>query len=215
MKAWRYLALVLLAANLLLVVLRALVPPQVPAEPEPPPPDPTQPELALVREALPAHENGERCYTIGPLASRQLQEQAKDRLEPFAVAIRLRTTTADRDRGWWVYLPAASDEEARELDRELTRRGVDEHYVVSGGEPANAVSLGRFESLNNARNRQARLRALGFDARLSIRREETTRFWIDYRLPEDERSPWRFILRTSPGARHFEIPCGWREDELP
>jgi len=51
------------------------------------------------------------------------------------------------------------------------------------------------------------IRRLGFDAQLSIRREEIPQFWIDYEMDPGTRSPWRFILRASPGARNFEIPC--------
>ncbi len=48
---------------------------------------------------------------------------------------------------------------------------------------------------------------MGFDAQLAVRREDTPQFWLDYRIDPGERSPWRFILRSSPGARHFAIPC--------
>jgi hypothetical protein len=51
---------------------------------------------------------------------------------------------------------------------------------------------------------------MGFDAQLEVRRETVPQFWIDYRISPEERSPWRFIVRASPGAQHREIPC-WDE----
>jgi hypothetical protein len=206
---WRWLALALLLLNLTLAGLYLFGRAPSPPEREIPPLDPGLPSLELVTELV--HERrspgAELCYTIGPLASELSLQRAEDRLRPFANAIRSRRTEADSDRGWWVYLPANSRAEAISLSRELAAQGVEDFYVVTSGPLENTVSVGLFQNMDNARGRQARVRALGFDVQIEVRREVIDQFWVDYRIDPDERSPWRFIVRSSPGSQHREIPC--------
>lgn len=207
MMAWRIAAVLIVAANLALLVLGQLQPPPAPQLP-PPAPNPEIPELELI--ALDAEERqaqGPRCFTLGPFATLVQQGRAADRLRPFALEIRDRQTQADRDRGWWVFVTAASRQGALELAQELARRGVEDYFVVADDDLPDAVSLGLFERHENARQRRTRIRAMGFDAQLAVRREDIPQFWLDYRIDPGERSPWRFILRSSPGAKHFGIPC--------
>lgn len=210
---WRWVALILLTANLGVGLAWLSGRPEAPIERAPLPPlDESLPRLELVSELsqAPIDPTAERCYTIGPLPTLLAQQRGEDRLRSFASAQRSRQTTADSDRGWWVYLPASSRAEATSLSRELAQRGVEDYYVVTSGAMENSVSVGLYENIDNARARQARIRALGFDAQLEVRRETIPQFWIDYRIAPDERSPWRFIVRASPGAQHREIPC-WDE----
>jgi hypothetical protein len=204
---WRIAVLVLVLANSLVLVLRMLQPTAQPL-PEAPPPDLQLPEAELVADAYRrATASGPRCFTIGPLATLVQQSRAEDRLRPFVNQLRLRTTRADRDRGWWVFISASSRSDAIAVARRLAERGVEDYFVVADADLPDAVSLGLFEDLGNARRRLASIRRLGFDAQLLIRREEIPQFWIDYQIDPGTRSPWRFILRASPGARNFEIPC--------
>jgi hypothetical protein len=210
---WRWVALILLTLNLGLALfwLSADTEPRVERS-SIPPLDPSLPRLELVAElsADAVDPAAERCYTIGPLPTLLSQQRAEDRLRAFASAQRSRQTTADSDRGWWVFLPASSRAEATSLSRELAQRGVEDYYVVTSGAMENSVSVGLYENVDNARARQSRIRSLGFDAQMEVRRETIPQFWIDYRIAPDERSPWRFIVRASPGAQHREIPC-WDE----
>ncbi|HMB38919.1 MAG TPA: hypothetical protein VKO85_07555 [Wenzhouxiangellaceae bacterium] len=204
---WRIAVIVLVLANGATLVLHTLQPESQPL-PEAPPPDPEVPEAELVADAYRrATASGPRCFTIGPLATLVQQSRAEDRLRPFANQLRLRTTQADRDRGWWVFVSAPSRSAAIALARRLAERDVEDYFVVADADLPDAVSLGLFEDLDNARRRLSSIRRLGFDAQLSIRREEIPQFWIDYQIDPGTRSPWRFILRASPGARNFEIPC--------
>lgn len=204
---WRIVAIVLLLANSAILVVRSLQPEPEPL-PEAPPPDPAVPEAELVADAYRRETvSGPRCFTIGPLATLVQQRRAEDRLRPFADRIRMRTTQADRDRGWWVFVAAPSRSGAIELARQLAERGAEDYFVVADGDLPDAVSLGLFEDVENARRRLASIQRMGFDAQLSVRREQIPQFWIDYQIDPGTRSPWRFILRTSPGARNFQIPC--------
>jgi len=206
-NVWRVAAIGLVLVNAVVLGLRALEP-DLPPPSAPPPGPPDVPRVEMVADAYRrATASGPRCYTIGPLATLVQQRRAEDRLRPFVNRMRLRTTMADRDRGWWVFVAAGSRSAAIARARELADRGVEDYFVVADEGLPEAVSLGLFERLDNARQRQARIRALGFDAQLSIRREEIPQFWIDSQIDPGQRSPWRFILRASPGAVNFEIPC--------
>jgi len=207
---WRWIAVGALAANLALLASWFWV--QAPPADDDgalPPLDPTVPHLPLVSELV---ENtpalgGERCFSIGPLPTLLAQQRAQDRLRATAEALRSRQTTADSERGWWVYLPAVNRGDATRLTRELATAGLEDYYVITSGAMENSVSVGLFQNLDNARSRQARLRTMGFDAQLEIRRESAPQFWVDYRIAASASTPWRYILRASPGAQHREIPC--------
>ena len=206
MTYWRWIAVILIVLNGALFSLKAI-------EPAPPvvvtaPVESGQNSIQLVREIWPGgSETATRCYSLGPLPTLVQQQRAEDRLRPFAGEIRIRRTEADRDRGWWVFLVASNRAAALELAQDLARRGIDDYFVVADENLPEAVSLGLFEDRGNARQRLAEIRAMGLDAQLSIRREDVPQFWIDYSIGPEQRSPWRFILRSTPGAKHFEIPC--------
>lgn len=212
-NVWRILAIVLILANLGLLFTYLFSPNTVDSNrPELPPLDPSLPWLDLVAEVTQADgpRDGDLCNTIGPLPTMLSLQRAEDRLRPFASSIRTRQTTADSDRGWWVFLPTGSRTEAMSLTRELAERGIEDFFVVTSGPYENTVSVGLYENIDNARARQSRIRAQGFNAQMEVRRESVPQFWVDYRVGPDDRSPWRFIVRASPGSQHREIPC-WDE----
>ncbi|MEM1081883.1 MAG: SPOR domain-containing protein [Pseudomonadota bacterium] len=207
MKHWRWITALLVVLNLVLIGLKRIEPPL----PEVVPAELVQPgdrSIELVHEVWPGgDERATRCYTLGPLPTLVQQSRAEDRLLPFATEIRMRQTTADRDRGWWVFLVAGDRASALAMAQDLARRGVEDYFVVADQNQPDAVSLGLFERRDNARQRLAQIRAMGLDAQLAVRREDAPQFWIDYSIEPDRRSPWRFIARSSPEARQFEIPC--------
>ncbi len=206
-QTWRSVAIVLVLVNSAALVLRMLQTPLPPPKPAPPPLADV-PQVELVADAFRrATVSGPRCYTLGPLATLVQQSRAEDRLRPFANELRLRTTQADHDRGWWVFVAAPSRSGALELARKLAAQGVEDYFVVADENLPEAVSLGLYQQLDNARARLNRIRRMGFDAQMTVRREEIPQFWIDYQIDPGQRSPWRFILRASPGAVNFEIPC--------
>ena len=211
MKYWPWIAIALLVLNAALFMLKQLEAPSPAIETAvqtQPPVDSAQSTVRLVNEIWPGGvETETRCYTLGPLPTLVQQQRAEDRLRPFASEIRIRQTEADRDRGWWVFLVAGNRAAALELAQDLARRGVEDYFVVADENMPDAVSLGLFEDRVNARQRLAQIRSMGYDAQLSVRREDAPQFWIDYRIEPDQRSPWRFIVRSSPGTQHFEIPC--------
>lgn len=217
LAAWRWLVAFLLMANILALVVYV----RGDARPEPPdttlPALPAQwPRLVLAAETVPGALNSaavDQCFSIGPLPSLLAQQRAEDRLRPVASQVRSRQTVSERDRGWWVYLPAASRSQALDLTRQLAERGMEDFFVVTRGDMENVVSVGLYENVANARARQRQVREAGFDAQMEIRRESTPQFWVDYRADPGLEAPWRFIIEASPGAQHRPIPCATRSGE--
>ncbi|MEE4638559.1 MAG: SPOR domain-containing protein [Wenzhouxiangella sp.] len=208
---WRWLVAVLLIANSVVLVLflrgdgRGETP-----EPDLPPLPAEWPRLVLVAEDRPRaveSRQTQRCFSIGPLPSLLAQQRAEDRLRPLSSRVRTRQTISDRDRGWWVYLPAGSRTQALDLTRQLAERGLEDFFVVTRGQMENVVSVGLFESVDNARARQRQVIDAGFSAQMEIRRESTPQFWVDYQADPGMETPWRFIIEASPGAQHRAIPC--------
>jgi len=211
MKAlnWLWIAVVLITANAILFTLGQISPPPANDEEQQQvaPLDPRLPVVELASEAgNEALQTG--CWTIGPLPTLLAQQRARDRIAAHASRVELRQTEADRDRGWWVHVPAGSRSQALELTRDLAEKGVDDYYIIAGGTLENAVSVGLYENLDNARQRQRRIRALGFDARLEVRRETTPQFWIDYHVEDGGNPPWKYVVRASPGSQRIRVPCG-------
>lgn len=208
MKRWYWIVTALLLLNLVLFGLNAMQPDQTDVLPPAAVQASANNDIRLVNEIWSGGEESTvRCFTVGPMPTLVQQSRAEDRLRPFANEVRLRQTTADRDRGWWVFLVAGDRAAALQMAQELARKGIDDYFVVADDDQPDAVSLGLFESRDNARQRLAQIRAMGLDAQLAIRREDAPQFWVDYSIEPDRRSPWRFIARSSPEARQFEIPC--------
>jgi hypothetical protein len=208
---WRWLVAVLLIANCVALVLFLRGNGRADAPESTLPPLPTEwPRLVLAGEAVSGTVNSgqtRRCFSIGPLPSLLAQQRAEDRLRPVSSQVRTRQTVSDRDRGWWVYLPAGSRTQALDLTRQLAERGLEDFYVVTRGQMENVVSVGLFERVDNARARQRQVLDAGFSAQMEIRRESTPQFWVEYQADPGLEAPWRFIIEASPGAQHRAIPC--------
>lgn len=211
---WLWLIALLVAGNLALLPLHRLWnsadPQALPVVPEL---DESLPSLRLLRPHSPATGDGE-CFSIGPLQSLLAQQRAEDRLRVSAERVHGRQTRSDRDRGWWVFLAAGTRSEAMALTRHLAELGIEDFFVVTGGDMENVVSVGLYENIDNARARQRQMLALGFKAEMEVRRETVPQFWVDYRSEPGMASAWRFILEASPGAQHRSIPC-WEDTRSP
>jgi hypothetical protein len=68
----------------------------------------------------------------------------------------------EKNLGWWVFLPPMPDKAALQLTiDELARLGVTDYAPVRGGSMRNALSLGAFEKLSQARERAVGLASKG------------------------------------------------------
>ena len=217
----RVLFLLLLAANLGFAAWLILAPPQVQAQL--PPTDPGVPQLILLSEregpladaaemARPPESAEEkknlRCTTLGPFPTQSDLRRAMTVLTPLTEQIQYREVRELRSRGWWVYLPAfESRNGALAAARELSAKGVRDYYVVTAGDQENTISLGLFREGANATRRRDEIKALGLDAQLRERTEDTPEYWLDYAVSPAQRFDWRDRVPDRMELKSREVAC--------
>ena len=170
-------------------------------------------ETSLIsRDPRPADSS---CFTMGPLNSVNELRQTRDQLNAYTVVMYDRQTTAQVDKGFWVYLPAYDTRaHAIAAANELASMGVQDYFVVTSGGNINTVSLGLFSARTNAEERQQEIRGLGYDARLLIKRDNEPRYWLDFRLKQDVEAPWSYIVNSSATARRLALNCAAIDSDI-
>jgi len=154
----------------------------------------------------PGPDADELCLSIGPLLTQADLRRAVGQLSPRVNRIQFRETVARVDRGYWVHLPAPGNrEEALQLARQLSQRGLRDYYVVTAGERQNMISLGLFRELRNAETRQREVQAAGFDARMEARSDDQPQYWIELAAMPD--FDWREAMGGYAGVQAEPIPC--------
>ena len=169
-------------------------------------PEPTV-ELAEPPEPVGAAPTaGEVCLGIGPFLTQADLRAAVGALTPRVSRIQFREDIARVERGHWVFLPApGSREQALQLARDLSGKGLRDFYVVTAGERENMISLGLFRDPENARKRLADVRAAGFDAQSEVRVDDLPQFWID--IAAEAGFDWRAPLGGYAAVEARAIPC--------
>lgn len=124
------------------------------------------------------------CLRFGPFADAEARAVARAALASAGVSASPRETAARSARGWKVWLPPlASREDAVAMAERIKAAGVTDLYVMSQGEDANSVALGRFGGEEAARRREAELRGKGFAAQAVPLGDTPAQVWLDARLP--------------------------------
>ncbi len=214
-------ALMLLLLNLGLAVFW-LLQPGPKAEALPPVTDPGIPPLTLLSEfdarqgisesvhnpVEPAQRNTLACYSLGPYSTRSEARRALGVIRNDVERARIRQSEAMQTLGYWIYLPAVSTRaEALAQARQLSELGVRDYYVVTAGERMNTVSLGLFNVKENATRRLENMKQLGFDARMTIRKEKRPVYFVDYAHRPAQEPDWESALRGNPNQGRNPAPC--------
>jgi hypothetical protein len=212
----RWIALVLLAANLGLAGWIVWANPgQVDRGPQPPP---QIGELELLREADRSAakgtvEKGARsstCYTLGPFDSADQAGQAQRRLSELGIGAKQRTTEDEEVSGYQVLLPQRESRQAAvETTRRLAEEGIQDYFIITEDpERRNAISVGLFEQKRHAVQHIQYLEELGFDPEMGLRNRTRTRYWQDYRDPQGQVTAKILkSLGTERALQRLERPC--------
>ncbi len=164
-------------------------------------------ELAAAPES-PSELGRDNCKTLGPFATQADVRQALNLLTPQVLRIQFRDARAVQARGYWVFLPAlASREQALNVARQLSAKGVRDYYVVTAGDQQNTISLGLFRDQGNAEKRRSEIVAQGFDAQLIARTEELPVYWVDYAENPAQPVNWRARLARFTELKEQAIDC--------
>lgn len=143
-----------------------------------------------------------RCLALGPFATPHDLQQARNALTPYTRRTRSRQEQVSQSRSWWVYLPASpSRTQAIAATRQLADKGINDYFVVSGGDQPNTVSLGLFHDQDNAKRRRAEVAAAGFPARITERTETVPQYWLDL-VTDRSDLDWRTRIKVAGVGSH-------------
>lgn len=160
-----------------------------------PPPSLHAPQLQLPAEAqaaaaapaartAAAAEVDGRCLRFGPFAGPSARNSARIALIAIGVEAVDFEDRSGASSGWDVFLPAQpSRADAVALADRLKTQGVDDVFVMSTGDQANRIALGRFGSEAGAHRRIEELRGKGVEALIEARGSGAPRIWLNARLP--------------------------------
>lgn len=186
----RWVALLLLVANLGLAGWLAAGAPGRPTAESVPPPEIGR--LTLLEEA-PSGDDAAvtgACFTVGPFEDAERAQRARERLSGLGLEPSQRRTTDEEVYGYQVVLPPfPSRDEALAATRALAEQGISDYFIISDPELENAVSLGLFREKRYAVRHTRYLRELGFEPEMRLRTRTQTRYWQDYRDPAGRVTP--------------------------
>lgn len=146
------------------------------------------------------------CQTIGPFITQANIDTLVSELKKLDVVAEQRTVQLQEPSGFWVYLPAMPNDEARRIVDELADKGVKDYFLGR----QNFISLGIFSDLRTAEARMQEITALGYDARLEPRYQTREVYWLDLeeqgdRLISDNR--WQALLGQRADIRRQTVAC--------
>jgi len=152
----------------------------------------------------------QECYTVGVFNSKSEISPTLDILKEDVIKIRTRKVISSQEAGYWVFIPTKqSREEALNISRELTKLGIKDHYVVTGGENENTLSLGLYRDKQNADARLQEVLSRGFKAEKQVRIEQWPEFWLDYAIASDKKESLPNIHETNPDVSTNKVECNW------
>lgn len=180
-----------------------------------------EPLIAVEREAaapipIPVEKS---CQAIGPFETRAQAARAGAKLETLGLAYVVRPVEERIESGYWVFLPPlATRAEAEEKLKELSARGIKDHYLVREAGMVNAISLGVFAQRRNAERRRQELAVKGIQANLAPHPRTRTVYRLNLRAGELSVEQQEALNRTEwdvPGARLQPGDCGEEPSESP
>lgn len=133
-----------------------------------------------------APEVAQHCLRFGPFGAPAQRSTAAKKLSAAGLQPVGHDSPARPASGWTVYLPAqTSAEAAQALAEKLKADGIADLYVLTQGDAANSIALGRFSSEAGARRRQEGLQGKGIAAQIAPIGGTAAQYWLDARLPPD------------------------------
>jgi hypothetical protein len=133
------------------------------------------------------------CLRLGPFGSPADVRRAIDQLIPHVGNVQYREAQSTALRGYKVFLPATSTyQQALDNAKVLSSRGIKDYYIITSGPQRNAVSLGIFNSLENAERRRDEITQLGFNPTVESRTDASPEWWIEASVKPD--FDWRTVL---------------------
>lgn len=155
--------------------------------------------------------NNSSCYTLGPYTSVRSAQMVQDKIKNYGLAVKMRTHQSMETLNFLVYVPAfESIEKARKVKDDLRKFDVNDIYIIKEGPYKNAISLGFFANLQQAKRHTEYVRYLGYDARYTEQQAPREVYWLDYDEPIGGNTPvtfWSQAVDASSSVQRIPRAC--------
>ena len=146
------------------------------------------------------------CNTIGPFQDHEAANKALVEVGIYGKEASIRSDVEKERTGYWVYLEPTSVQESINIIEALKADRINDYYRTS----RNQISLGIYNGLQGARNRQASIAALGFSPLVEPFYRDQRRFWVDViemgrSVPEDRE--WAAYLVKYSASERKSVEC--------
>jgi hypothetical protein len=143
------------------------------------------------------------CQALGPFLALDEMQTVKSRLLELGMQPTRRVLESKELIGYWVYLPAMSEEEVDAVLAILKKHKDREYYVGK----SNFISLGTFESMERAERRLKATRKMGIDATLQERFATQSTYWLDIQSDAVAAEQLNRIAEDRPDLQLVELAC--------
>ena len=120
------------------------------------------------------------CFTFGPVPEETLATGLEDWFRSRRIASRQRFTDEQGRHLFWVYLaPVSSRSGAMDTIEDLKIKGISDYRIITGGNLANAISLGLYSSQASVNDRISELEQKGYTPVVVPYSDGKRIYWVD------------------------------------
>jgi len=152
------------------------------------------------------------CYSLGPFNSQKSAQKVGKRIRDYGLAFEIRAIHSLETLRYFVYIPPLeSPTEARLTQLDLIKQGIQNITIITEGRYKNAISIGFYSNLTQARRETQHVRYLGYDARQSEEKSPLEVFWINYDEPFGSNTPvmtWSHAIAPTAAIQQIPRSCG-------
>lgn len=130
------------------------------------------------------------CYAFGPFEDEKIAQVIGNRVNGLGLWTNINKQQTKQTLNFLVYLePFESRNAALEVIKEIRKHEVKQHTILNSGPYKNAIALGSFTNLDDARRHAEYIRFLGFDARHVKQQKTNFVYWVNYNEPFGQNIP--------------------------
>ena len=151
------------------------------------------------------------CYSLGPFNSPKAAQQVGRRIRDYGLAFEMRSIRSLETLRYLVYIPPLeSIKEAQATAVDLRKYGIKDVNIITEGRYKNAISIGFYSNLTQARRETQHVRYLGYDAHQSEEKSPLEVFWINYDEPFGSNTPvitWSRAIEPTAVIQRIPRDC--------
>jgi hypothetical protein len=143
------------------------------------------------------------CQALGPFLALDELQAVENRLVNLGLQPTQRELQSKKLTGYWVYLPAMSQEEVQSVLAILKKHQDKEYYVGK----KNFISLGTFGGMARAERRLKETRKMGLDAILQERFATQSSWWLDIQSDGSATEELNSLVEARPELQLVDLAC--------